>query len=505
MSFCILTLRQLYDNIILVMKMSKKLRIICFICLIFNALIQIVCASDEYSGYIVTFKDDFLNSISKQCASLMSAESNDMTLIHREEKLYKIDEEALEYYVSTGAIESYEPDYYAELMYEPDDTYYNKTYQKYLWNVNAQSAWNLGCYGNGVRIGIIDSGVSAHNDLIGAVRGGRNCVESEISINPASISDYNDILGHGTMVAGVIGAQFNSYRVAGIAPKSQIYAFRVTDANGNIQYSDIIAALDAASAEYDCDIINMSLGGIYSSQSLKKACQNARDKGAILCAASGNYAESQNNPIVYPAAYDNVISVGAVDNDNIHCYYSEYNNKVTICAPGGNNRKEQWFWGLNINSGFAGRMGTSFSCPQVTAAAAIAKNIKPNITHDEFAEVLELTSTDLGDEGYDIYYGHGLLNIDAMTKYLLKNNEFFLSPLTKWSDERTDITFYNNKNETVGFYALWKHDGNISYDILSAKAEEAKEIVFDKSYESIEGYIIDKLSLRPLIGTKTKE
>ncbi len=452
--------------------MLTKFRILFLTVLLFLSLFFTVCASDEYNGYIVTFKDGYLSNMLKQDASLMNvrSKSNDVTMIHKEEKLYKIeDEKTLEYYISTGAIENYEPDYYAELMYNPNDTYYNKTYQKYLWNINAQSAWNLGCYGNDVKIGIIDSGISDHNDLKGVVAGGRNCVEEEIEANSESINDYNDILGHGTMVAGVIGAQFNGYRVAGIAPKSIIYSLKATNNEGRLKYSDIIKSIDVAVNEYDCDIINMSIGGTTRNNGLYIACLNAKNKGVILCAASGNYAESKNNPLVYPAAYDCVISVAAVDNDNVHCYYSEYNDKVTVCAPGGNNKNDQWFYGLDINNGLIGRIGTSFSCPQVTAAAAIAKNIKPDINHDEFAELLKQASTDLGEPGYDIYYGYGLLNIDAIAKALLKDREYFISPITKWKNNRTDITFFNNTNSKRDFFTLWKHDEKASVGKSEAK------------------------------------
>lgn len=151
--------------------------------------------------------------------------------------------------------------------------------------VNASYLWSQGINGTGVTVAVLDSGIDQnHPDLIGKVVGEVNFVKSE--------ETTNDLLGHGTMVAGIIAGsgEASGGRYMGIAPEARLLNVRVIDSNGDGQDSDIIAGIEWA-LNNGADIISMSLGGLDLGQTdlpVTTAADNAMDAGAIVCVAAGN-------------------------------------------------------------------------------------------------------------------------------------------------------------------------------------------------------------------------
>ena len=310
-----------------------------------------------------------------------------------------------------GLVEYYEPNYPMYLM----DTQWNMSM------VNAPSAWNHvnadGEYdrrGTGVTIAVIDSGVRADNtDFI-----------------PGHILPYFDYynnengvdIWHGTFVAGLIAAQVdNGIGIDGAAPDVNILPITITK-GGESDTAVAIQALDYA-VKQGADVINLSIGGDKSTRSLEHACQEAVDAGVIIVAAAGNYvnaADVSENNIIYPAGYDCVVSVSSCKNTingpEFDSSYSYFNNKVNVCAPGTNIKS------LYFAMGTASSSGTSFATPIVSSMAAIAKQVNPAITPDTFTDLVQDTATDLGDPGYDVYYGHGLVNMEAFCEALDEEN-----------------------------------------------------------------------------------
>lgn len=280
--------------------------------------------------------------------------------------------------------------------------------------INASYAWAKGLTGKGVKVGIVDSGMKnpSHTDLpvptlfINAMR------------NASNYSDYSDEYGHGTKVAGVIGAKTNNgIGIAGIAYDAELVPIKVADAK-TLYISDMISGFERA-VDFGCQVINMSLGftkkDISDIKSIGSRIQNAADKGVIVVAAAGNDGISEYQ---YPASYDCVVSVasiGTASSKDSPSSFSQHNNKVTLAAPG------YQIYSTNIYGTYGYSDGTSFSAPFVSAAAAIAKQINPVITPDEFIEALAATSRDVYDEGYDEYTGYGVLDLQALTEYLEKN------------------------------------------------------------------------------------
>ncbi len=185
--------------------------------------------------------------------------------------------------------------------------------------------------------------------------------------------------------------------------------------------SDVLAAIYGGVDDFHCQILNMSLGisqsGLNSSlqgnpRALDEAMAYAREKGVILVAAVGNVSggSTGNDTVMFPAGYETVIGVGSVDKDKAVAVTSCRNESVFLAAPG------DGLYGLGVssNSSYITGSGTSFAAPMVTAAAALALSVKPDLSQEEFMYLLRETAEDLGELGWDSAYGYGLLDIGKL-------------------------------------------------------------------------------------------
>ena len=178
----------------------------------------------------------------------------------------------------------------------------------------------------------------------------------------------DDHHGHGTHVAGIIGARGNNDRgIAGLCWSANIIAVRVLDSDGNGTWSREIAGIDYAIAAV-AKVINCSFGGPTGSEIVRDAIERARKKGVLLVAAAGNDGTNDDAHPVFPAAYpdSNILSVAATDSKDKLASFSNYGDAtVDLAAPG--DRIASTFW----HSEYAYMSGTSMAAPYVAAAAAM--------------------------------------------------------------------------------------------------------------------------------------
>lgn len=290
-------------------------------------------------------------------------------------------------------IEFAEKDYIAEAVGTANDPYYTSGQEWYLGKIQAPSAWDITTGTSSLVVAVIDTGANySHPDLQGKLLPGYNFITSG--------TDANDDNGHGTGTSGVIGASSNnSTGIASVAWNVSILPLKVLDASGSGSYSNIALAINYA-ADNGARIINMSLGGTYSSSTVQSAVNYAWSKGVVLIAAAGN---NGNSTAFYPAACSNVVAVAATDSTDTRTSWSNYGSYVDLCAPGANIT-------TTYGSGYSSVNGTSFSSPITAGIAALVASVQPSLSNSLIVDLLIKNSDDIGAAGYDIYYGYGRVN-----------------------------------------------------------------------------------------------
>ena len=343
----------------------------------------------EYDGYLFELKDGAACS-----AELYSPEISQVS-----DSLYFAEDlSVITANWNSSDIEYIEPNYIVTLYDAPNDPLFDTQWG--IGTINASAAWALGYTGEGVRVAVIDTGVIPdHEDLnYDYIETGKNYFDGG--------TDTTDTAGHGTIVTGIIAAQRNNGKgIAGTTDKVTIIPLKAFSTNSTSTDKIVSAVRDAVDV-YECDVINMSFGVDIYSTALSSAVTYAASKNVLMIAAAGN---SGGTSLCYPAAFPEVIGVGAVSKDLTISKFSQHNSSVFVVAPGDQITSLSY----NNSAGYSmNNAGTSFSTPYVTALAAIAKSIDTDITIDEFEGILILSSTDLSGAGYDTYYGYGLINIE---------------------------------------------------------------------------------------------
>jgi len=256
---------------------------------------------------------------------------------------------------------------------------------------------NLNITGEGVKIGIIDTGISkTHPDL--EVTDGVSLVDG--------VNSYHDDNGHGTHVAGILSAKNNGIGTLGVAPGADIYAIKALNGRGVGNQSDIIAGIEWA-INHDLDIINLSVTSSKYSQSLKDALTAAEDAGIVVVAASGNGNKSggqESGDIMYPARYPQVVSVGSVGRDLEKSPFSYTGPSLAHAAPG------EHIYSTYINdSGYAIMSGTSMAAPFASGVFALYMEMYPEAGSEAIRQLVANESIDLGTQGKDPIYGYGFV------------------------------------------------------------------------------------------------
>jgi serine protease len=278
--------------------------------------------------------------------------------------------------------------------------------------VQAPSLWQNGIRGNGVTVCIIDSGIDASHEDLGSISGfsGQSNLPYDV-----------DTSGHGTHVAGTIGARENNIGVVGVAPDSSLYIVRVFGDGGNFLFASGLVAAVEQCVSAGAKVINMSLGGPMSSNFENNAFGSLLSQGIIPIAAAGNDGNTQFS---YPASYSNVMSVAAVDSDRRLASFSQRNSMVDIAGPGVLVRSTLPMTSpCEVCSGigsfqYGAISGNSMATPHVAGVAALLMSFKPSASATEIQQAMLDSAFDLGTSGRDDSFGFGLVQALAAAEIL---------------------------------------------------------------------------------------
>lgn len=449
--------------------MRKRLKILTFA--LFCCIATFGQSYDQTDQIIVKFKDN-TSSTGKSFVNQKKLKVNKLNAIAQKYKTVAINKlnankendsklftikfpgstdirQAMDELYLTGMIDYAEPDYKGssggEHGVSPNDNFYYRQWS--LKNsgvfsfttalegadIDMEKAWSISQGDSTVIVAIIDSGVKLdHPELAGRIwinydelcdndlDDDNNGYKDDRMGWDFANNDNNptDDNGHGTNVAGIIGANGNnSIGYAGVDWNCKLMILKATDKTSFGYYSWWASAIYYA-VDNGAKIINLSLGGTGSSTTLQNAIGYALNKNVVVVACMMN---TNSETIYYPAAYPGVIAVGSTNPDDTRScpFYwkpssgSNYGNHISAVAPG------NYIYGLNYQSNSNYNFywgGTSQATPHVTGVAALLLAQSQSRTPAQIKSIIEQTAEDLvgnpseDTPGWDKYYGHGRIN-----------------------------------------------------------------------------------------------
>jgi subtilisin len=297
-----------------------------------------------------------------------------------------------------------------DTIFKMADEYSNSWGVQYI---GSQPVHNQSINGTGVKIAVLDTGIDYnHPDLKDNYKGGFNFVNNNSDPwDDNCLSFYKTC--HGTHVSGIIAAEHNGLGVVGVAPGASIYAVKVLDGGGFGTASTVLSGIEWAVNNH-MDIISMSIESTENNTAVLDAVNAAYNSGVLLVAAGGN---TGGGPVLYPAAYDSVIAVTAIDQNGQRASFSPIDQKIEVAAPG-----------VNINStvciiadsshclqeGYGILSGTSMAAPHVTGVAALIYSTGKR-DNKVVRQIIDNTAFDAGTPGKDDIYGYGIVDAQNAT------------------------------------------------------------------------------------------
>ena len=299
-----------------------------------------------------------------------------------------------------------------------------------------------------VTVAVIDSGCDM--ELFNKYYNGK-IIEYYNAIDESS-TQMNDIVGHGTHVAGTIAE--------GTPNNVKIIPVKASNSK-TIYETDLIKSLNYVVYYDKADVINLSLGAYIYNTGIKNAIEAAQQKNIIVLAAAGN---NNTSKIHYPSGFENTISISSVDKNLEKSTFSNYGSTIKFASPGtdiksimgpdtiiSNEKKDFDGDDFNIAS------GTSMATPHASSAAAILKSYNKDLTLYDVIDLFKNHSIDLGDEGWDPYYGYGFISFENAE--FCDNTNCDIYNVFK-SEEKKYITNFEISNITFTEYNYWS-DNNL--------------------------------------------
>ncbi|MEM7530856.1 MAG: S8 family serine peptidase [Chloroflexota bacterium] len=394
-------------------------------------------------------------------------------------------------------IQHVEEDGEIEGFFEPNDPDITDPQKVYVPNtLNLFSAWDYTTGSPDVVIAVLDTGVALeHPEFQGRLLTGYDYVNHDM--------EPDDDHGHGTHVAGIAAAGVdNGHGAAGLCGNCSVMPIKVLNENNSGVWSSVAEGLVYA-ADNGADIVVLSLGSPNGNRAVETALTYAAEKDVLVVAAAGN--ENSSKPF-YPAAYtqtyENVISVSATDQYDQKWSLSNFGDTIDVSAPG--NIIYNAFYDLdNFYGGYIFMSGTSMATPHVAGLAGLLLSQKPERTSTDLKQVIIDTAVDLGEPGWDQYFGNGRIDALAALQAGAQVNPLTasLNGLT-WND--------SNGNGIIDSSERFSVPG-IQVDVFDASGELVESSVSDDvgawSVEDLDGgvYSIKVNSPDALIVTTQSE
>lgn len=335
-----------------------------------------------------------------------------------------------------------------------------------LDRIGLPSAWGYNTGGSGVTIAFLDTGIQLdHEDLsrklwinVGEIPAngldddgngkvddihGWHFYHNYLSqgFTPAEDNNLWDDFGHGTHVAGIAAAETNNAEgIAGVSWGSKIMPVKVLDEFGYGWYSDIAAGIVYA-VDNGAHIINLSLGGEESSETMLAAVEYANEKNVLVVASTGNTGEG----VLYPAAYPPVMAVGASNEFDLRPSFSNYGTEVDLVAPGVE-IYSTWYRG-----NYFSKSGTSMAVPHVSGVAALLLSQRPELSTEQLAEILCASALDIGPAGVDPYSGCGRLEAHQALSRISEPADLWINQQAPQSIGRGELITYTLTYGNHGF------------------------------------------------------
>lgn len=348
----------------------------------------------KYKNYITTAQT---TTVTQHSGILVDKQVNlfDQTFVVHTQSGFDI-ERAVTKLNNNPDVEYAEPDYIAQAFYTPNDPFLNQQWG--LSKIAAQQAWDTTRGNSNIVVAVLDTGADFnHKDLQTTfVSRGFDFINND--------NDASDDHGHGTHVSGIVAAVTdNNTSIAGTGFNIKVLPVKVLNSAGSGGHSAIAAGIDYA-IQQGAKVINMSLGGSQSSNTLAQKITDADNSGLVIVASAGN--ESTSQPI-YPAAYPEVISVLATNQNDQRASFSNYGSTVDVGAPG------EGILSTVRNSndypcGCQSWDGTSMASPFVAGLAGLVFSIQSNLTNQQVRACIE-GNVDV-PAGWQTSWGRGRIN-----------------------------------------------------------------------------------------------
>ena len=329
---------------------------------------------------------------------------------------------------------------------------------EYEWNIQAVQADGVSeTSTQKVKVAILDSGIDYTGDIDVKMR--KNFIPGQDTV----YAIYEDSVGHGTNVAGIIAAKDNDIGITGLNPNVELYSARILDDNLQAPISRVVDAIYWA-IDNKVNIINISFGTMTDSEALHQAIKDAYDQGILIIAAAGNHGE-----VEYPAAYEEVIAVGSVDTNGDRSDGSAIGEELELVAPGEQILSTGSFGGVSVGD------GTSLAAPHVTGIASILWQKDLSCSSDFIRTLLATSANQYGEREE---YGYGLVDLKYALKQYKKLKKIYdkNQPIVL-KEEETEETMQVNESEIVVFQ-------DVDYVKGSWKTEKHGELADESSAES---------------------